>query len=222
MSYKLLILEDNLLLLQTLEDFLSEHDYVCTLVTSGKEALKACFENKFDLYLLDVKVPELSGFDFLKELRSSGDYTPAIFVTSLNDQESLTQGFLLGSDDYIKKPFDLQELLLRIKAILSRVKGGVDDWLMIDEHFKLNMARKRLFRDGVELDINLKDFDLLSLLVKERGKVVTKEMIHECLWNNSEEINEGSIRVYINNLKKIFGKESISNIRGIGYRFENV
>ena len=220
MSYKILVLEDNTLLLQTLEDFLEGNGYECTLVTNGKEALKQCFEHKYDLYLLDVKVPEMSGFEFLHSLRSSGDVTPAIFVTSLNDQESLTKGFMLGGDDYIKKPFDLNELLLRIKAILARAKGTLDDWLMIDEHFKLNIARKRLFIDNKELDLNLKDFELLHLLVKERGHVVTKEMIHEQLWSSSEEINEGSIRVYINNLKKIFGKEIISNIRGIGYRFE--
>lgn len=146
MSYKLLILEDNALLLNTLEDFLSENDYTCVLVQNGKEALKRCYEEKFDLYLLDVKVPEMNGFDFLRELRASGDRTPAIFVTSLNDQESLTQGFTLGGDDYIKKPFDLGELLLRIRAILTRAKGIVDDWLVIDEHYKLNLARKRLFR----------------------------------------------------------------------------
>ncbi len=220
MSYKLLILEDNALLLNTLEDFLSENDYTCVLVQNGKEALKRCYEEKFDLYLLDVKVPEMNGFDFLRELRASGDRTPAIFVTSLNDQESLTQGFTLGGDDYIKKPFDLGELLLRIRAILTRAKGIVDDWLVIDEHYKLNLARKRLFCDDEELDVHLKDFELLYLLVKERGYVVTKEMIHERLWSSSEEMNEGSIRVYVNNLKKIFGKESISNIRGIGYRFE--
>jgi len=220
MSYKILILEDNTLLLQTLEDFLGGHGYECTLVKSGKAGLKQCYEHKFDLYLLDVKVPDMNGFDFLKELRASGDYTPAIFVTSLNDQESLTKGFMLGGDDYIKKPFDLDEMLLRIKAILARSKGIVDDWLVIDESYKLNLARKRLFVNHQELDLNLKDFELLYLLVKERGHVVTKEMIHERLWSSSEEINEGSIRVYINNLKKIFGKESILNIRGIGYRFE--
>ena len=220
MSYKLLILEDNALLLNTLEDFLSENDYTCVLVQNGKEALKRCYEEKFDLYLLDVKVPEMNGFDFLRELRASGDRTPAIFVTSLNDQERLTQGFTLGGDDYIKKPFDLGELLLRIRAILTRAKGIVDDWLVIDEHYKLNLARKRLFFDDEELDVHLKDFELLYLLVKERGYVVAKEMIHERLWSSSEEMNEGSIRVYVNNLKKIFGKESISNIRGIGYRFE--
>jgi DNA-binding response OmpR family regulator len=220
MEYKILILEDNRLLLNTLEDFLSEHGYRCILCESGKEALQRCYHEKFDLYLLDVKVADINGFDLLKELRSADDTTPTIFVTSLNDKESVAKGFMTGGDDYIKKPFDLQELLFRIKAILSRSKELVDAKVIIDSHFYLNLSRKRLYHNDEEMDINLKDFELLALLVRNRGKVVTKEMIKDTLWSSGEEINEGSIRVYINNLKKIFGKESIFNIRSIGYRFE--
>lgn len=220
MMYKILILEDNVLLLNTLEDFLSGHGYECILCESGKEALQKCYQEKFDLYLLDVKVSDINGFDLLKELRSANDTTPTIFVTSLNDKESVAKGFMTGGDDYVKKPFDLQELLFRIKAILSRSKELTDTKIIIDDNYYLNLSRKRLYHCDQEMDINLKDFELLSLLVRNRGKVVTKEMIKDTLWSSGEEINEGSIRVYINNLKKIFGKDSIFNIRSIGYRFE--
>lgn len=220
MSFKLLILEDNALLLETLEDFLSEQGFTCTLARNGKEALQHSYVQKFDCYLLDVNVPELSGFDFLKELRDAGDRTPAIFVTSFNDKESLIHGFSVGGDDYIKKPFDLDELLVRVNALIARAKGSKGETIAIDETHTLHLSRKRLFRNDTELDVHLKDFELLALLVENRGKVVTKEMICEVLWSDSQEVNEGSIRVYINNLKKIFGKEAISNIRGIGYRFE--
>ena len=220
MSYRLLILEDNALLLETLEDFLSEKSFTCTLARNGQEALKLCYEQRFDLYLLDINVPQLNGFDFLKALRGSGDKTPAIFVTSYQDKVSVMQGFALGGDDYIKKPFDLDELLMRIKAVIARTQGLSDGLIVINETFTLNTERKRLLQDGVEVDLHLKDFELLALLVHHKGEVVTKTMIAELLWSSSEEVNEGSIRVYINNLKKIFGKEAISNIRGIGYRFE--
>ena len=110
---------------------------------------------------------------------------------------------------------------MRIKAVLGRSKGGVSDILQIDEQHQLDIARKRLYCNEEEVSLNLKDFELLHLLIQDRGKVVTKEMIKSSLWSSCEEINEGSIRVYINNLKKIFGKEAISNIRSIGYRFEN-
>ena len=220
MSYNLLILEDNALLIETLEDFLSDKGFTCTLTCNGQEALKVCYERRFDLYLVDVNVPKLSGFDFLKELRMAGDKTPAIFVTSYQDKASVLEGFALGGDDYIKKPFDLDELLMRIKAVLARTLGAEEGIVTINADFVLNIERKRLLYKNTEVDLHLKDFELLTLLVQNSGEVVTKEMIYDVLWSSSEEINEGSIRVYINNLKKIFGKESISNIRGIGYRFE--
>ncbi len=220
MSYKILILEDNALLVETLEDFLSGHHFTCKSALCAKEALTLCYEKMFDLYLLDVKLPDMSGFDFLKALRVSNDTTPAIFLTSANDKASVQEGFLQGADDYIKKPFDLEELLWRINALLARTKGNSNTCLKIDERYTLNIVRKRLYEDEKELDVHLKDIELLELLVQNRGLVVTKEMIYTKLWSCSEEMNEGSIRVYINNLKKIFGKEKISNIRGIGYRFE--
>ncbi|MDD3462024.1 MAG: response regulator transcription factor [Sulfurospirillaceae bacterium] len=219
-SAKILILEDNTLLLETLEEFLSEQGYHCVLADNGKKALNKCYKEKFDLYLLDVKVPEVDGFEFLQEMRDSGDTTPAIFLTSATEKESLERGFFVGGDDYIRKPFDLMELLLRVKAVLSRSKSYADALIKIDDTYSLNTSRKRLLCNNEEMDLHLKDYELLYLLIKDRGKIVTKDMIKEELWNNDEEISEGAIRVYINNLKKIFGKKAITNSRGIGYRFE--
>ena len=218
MSAKILVLEDNELLLETLDEFLSDSGYSPRLAKSGKEAVDFTYNENFDLFLLDVKVPDINGFEFLRQMRDIGCMTPAIFLTSLRDKESLAQGFELGGDDYIKKPFDLDELLFRIKAVLSR-KIDDEDEVKIFGNFYINRERKRVFDSGVELDMNLKDYQLLCLLIENRGKVVTTEMIVEKLWKN-EVANIGSIRVYITNLKKIFGKDSISNIRGIGYRFE--
>ena len=218
MSYKILILEDNELLLETLDEFLSDNGYVVKLAKNGNEALNLTYDYDFDLFLLDVKVPDINGFEFLKQMRDIGCKTPAIFLTSLRDKDSLAEGFGQGADDYIKKPFDLDEVLFRIKAVLSR-RVGKEDESRIFGSFSINKERKRVFNGEVELDLNLKDYKLLCLLVENRGKVVTTEMIVDKLWKN-EVANVGSIRVYITNLKKIFGKDSIGNIRGIGYRFE--
>ena len=217
-SYKLLVLEDNTLLLETLEDFLDSCGYGVALFKDGNQALESCYRNTYDLYLLDINVPGINGLAFLKELRESGDMTPAIFITSSTDKPTLTKGFAYGADDYIKKPFDLDELSMRIQAVLTR--SGKETIMAIDEAYSLNPARKQLLFHGEEQELHLKDFELLYLLVENRGKVVTKEMIAARLWNPTEAINEGAVRVYVNNLKKIFGKESITNLRGIGYRFE--
>lgn len=218
--YKVLVLEDNELLLETYEDFLTHHNCIVSLAKSSEEAYEKCYNSKFDIYLLDIKLPTSSGFEFLTTLRTSGDFTPAIFITSSSDKSTLLEGFKLGADDYIKKPFDLEELWMRIEAVIKRGKIKGENFIKINEHFSLNIQRKNLTCKGEEIIINLKDFELLHLLLINRGRVVTKEMIEDRLWNTQEHPNSGSIRVYINNLKKILGKDSISNIRSIGYRFE--
>ena len=214
---KVLVLEDNELLLETLEDFLENEGFEIDLAKDGEEALRLSYKNSYNLYLLDIKVPLVDGIELLKELREYGDETPAIFITSSIDKESITKGYEAGCDEYIKKPFDLDELLMRIKAVLKRVEP--EESIKIDENFSYNIKRKRLLKNNQEIKINLKDSQLLELLLKNRGKVVTKEMIKDELWQNEELVSGGALRVYINNLKKIFGKNAIENIRGLGYRF---
>ncbi len=215
--YNILLLEDDELFCETLKDFLEEEGFLVESVRDGKSALDRVYEKSFDILLLDVKVPQINGFDFLKLLRDSGDETPAVFITSLTSIKDLSKGFLVGGDDYLKKPFELEELLIRINALLKRNKK--DDLIKIDEEFVLDIKRKQLYKNGKVLDLHLKDIQLLTLFVKNRGKVVTKEMILETLWPR-EEPSFGAIRVYVNNLKKVFSKDKIKNIRGIGYKFE--
>lgn len=215
---KILVLEDDELLLETIEDFLQD-EFELTCHKNPYEAFDTCYKHKFDLYLLDIKLPNMSGIEFLEQLRESGDKTPCIFITSYKDKQILSNAFGVGADDYIKKPFDLNELKLRIQAVLSRSKNYIKK-LEINENFYIDMDRKILIKNEQELNLNKKDIELLILLVLNKGKIVTKDMIQATLWNPSDNINDAAVRVYINNLKKIFGKNSISNIRGIGYRFE--
>ncbi len=215
--YNILLLEDDELFCETLKDFLEEEGFLVESVRDGKSALDRVYEKSFDILLLDVKVPQINGFDFLKLLRDSGDETPAVFITSLTSIKDLSKGFLVGGDDYLKKPFELEELLIRINALLKKNKK--EDLIKIDEEFVLDIKRKQLYKNGKVLDLHLKDIQLLTLFVKNRGKVVTKEMILETLWPR-EEPSFGAIRVYVNNLKKVFSKDKIKNIRGIGYKFE--
>ncbi len=214
---RILVLEDNELLLETMEDFLENVGFEVNLAKDGEEALKMSYDNNYSLYLLDIKVPLVNGIEFLKELREHGDNTPAIFITSSTDKETIAKGYDAGCDEYIKKPFDLDELYMRIKAVLKRVEP--EDIIKIDHAYTYNIKRKRLLKNDKEIKINLKDLQLLELLLKNRNQIVTKEMIKDKLWHDGDTANSGSLRVYINNLKKIFGKDSIENIRGLGYRF---
>lgn len=219
MNTNVLILEDDELLGETLEDYLQTLGFTSSRFMNTKEALEACYKELFGLYLLDINVPGMNGLEFLKLLRQSGDDTPAIYITSAKETQTLVEGFGSGADDYIKKPFDLEELSCRIHAVLER-RGHPKEKIQIDEDFVIDLRQKVLYRGLEELILNPKDFALLVLLVQNRGKIVTKEIIAKELWSPSEGIHEGALRVYINNLKKIFGKEAIVNIRSIGYRFE--
>ncbi len=215
MSAHILLLEDDKLFNETLQDFLEEEGYKIDYAYDPYTALELAFEHKYDLYLLDVNLPYESGFDLLQKLRESSDQTPAIFITSRSDKDSLREGFARGADDYIKKPVDLDELLLRIEAVLRRqVRSNRVD---VGE-YQLDIIKKRLYRDGAEVDMTRKVVELLQLLVTIENSIVTTEEIKDRLWAASEEASEGSIRVYIAQLKKLF-PQNIENIRGVGYRF---
>lgn len=215
MSNKILLLEDDTLLGETLVDLLFEEDYSVLYCKNGQEVLDLTYKERFDLYLLDINVPIINGLNILRELRNANDKTPTIFLTSHKEKEVICQGFLSGADDYIQKPFDTYELLLRIKAVLKRTNGDDNECISELCHDK---KRKRIFYKKEELDLSQKEYLLLSLFIKNVNQVVTKEMIIEELWNSSEEVSDGAVRVYINRLKHFLDDSMIENIRAVGYR----
>lgn len=216
MSFNILLLEDDLLFGETLQDFLEESDCSVTHCRNGEEALEMTYSNRFDLYLLDINVPLVDGLTLLNELRSANDSTPAIYLTSYSDKETLARAFENGADDYLRKPFDMDELLLRINALMRRTKGKsrlcVKELCIDDKH-------KRVTYKDTEIRLAAKEYQLLKLFLNNVDEVVTKEMILESLWNSSESVSDGAIRVYINRLKQELSDFSIENIRGVGYRF---
>lgn len=214
-SIKILLLEDDSLLGETLIDLLEDDGYNVHHTSNGQIALNTIFENRFDLYLLDINVPLIDGITLLKELRDSNDNTPAIFLTSHKDKNMLSNGFLSGADDYITKPFDNDELLFRIKAILKRVQKESLDFIGLLSH---NEKQKRIYYDKKEIDLTPKEYELLLLLMKHKNSTVTKEMILDELWSISDGGSGGAIRVYINRIKQLLPKIEIENKRGVGYK----
>ena len=215
MPTKILLLEDDNLFNETLQDFLEEEGFSIDSALDPYSALELTYERNYDLYLFDVNLPYESGFDLLKKLRQSGDVTPVIFLTSRDDKASLTQGFETGADDYMKKPIDLDELLLRIQALLRR---QVRKERITIGDYSLDMVAKALFRNNEELDVSKKAVELLVLLVQADGEVVSSDKIKNRLWAAGQNASDGSLRVYITQLKKYF-PDAIVNIRGVGYRW---
>ncbi len=215
MSPRILLLEDDKLFNETLQDFLDEEGYKVSSALDPYTALDLTYNCNFDLYLFDVNLPYESGFDLLKKLRDSGDNTPTIFITSRDDKSSLKEGFLSGGDDFIKKPVDLDELTIRINAILRRLTRTKD--IKIAD-FNINTLEKKIYKNNIEISASKKVIELLILFISANRQIVLLDEIKESLWTTSQESSDGSIRVYITQLKKLF-PNNIENIRGVGYRF---
>ena len=214
MSVKILLLEDDKLFNETLQDFLEEEGFTLHAVLDPYSALDLTYENNYDLYLFDVNLPYENGFELLEKLRHAGDMTPTIFITSRDDKDSLKEGFTQGGDDYITKPVDLDELLLRINAVLRRQTRS--QFVQIGT-FKFDVMTKSLYENDKALELTQKASELLLVLLEAQGSVVSTEQIKERLWSSAEESSDGALRVYVTQLKKYFPTQ-IHNVRGVGYQ----
>ncbi len=210
--YKVLLMEDDQILAETLKELLESENFEVKLAKNGNKALDLSFEEKFDIYLLDVNVPFLNGFDFLKELRESGDETPAFFITALKDIESLSKGFQAGCDDYIKKPFDFEELIVRIKAKLKTQ----NDILKYGD-IEYNLINKTIKKNGEIIDLPLLDKEIFLLFLKNIDKIINKEDIFDLL----DKPTDLALRVHISKIKKALNI-NIKNLRGLGYKLEKI
>ncbi len=214
---KVLLLEDNILFAQSIEDFLEEKNFIVDIATDGEKALQKSYFQSYDIYLLDINVPEINGIEFLKMLRKSGDERPTIFMTSYQDTNTLKKGYESGCDDYMKKPIDLEELFYRMITLLKKQKN-LNCTVKLSENYQYNFKERVIYHKNKPLKLPLKVINLLELLLENNTQIVTKEQIIYKLWSISDAHSDGSIRVYINKLKNIIGKEKIENIKGIGYK----
>ncbi|MCW1360021.1 response regulator transcription factor [Campylobacter sp. US33a] len=218
MATKILLLEDDMSLSEIIDEYLSDMGYEIKVVDNAADALDLAYEQKFDLWILDVKVPLGDGFSLLKELRSAGKDTPAIFMTSLNTVQDLQKGFGVGCDDYIRKPFELVELCVRIESLLKRsFSHKNDDYEDLGNGYKFALRSQILYHNSEALSLPSKEIKLLSLLLQNKNNFLSLERIFEELWDYNEEPSEMSLRVYVKNLRKILGKDKIINQRGRGY-----
>ncbi len=222
MKKKILLLEDDITLNDTISDYLSEFDFEISSSYDGEDAYEQVYEKSFDLLLLDVNVPLLNGFDLLKNIREQNIKTPAIFITSLNSIDSFEEGFESGCDDYIRKPFELKELLLRVTTILKRgyfheVENKV--LLSLGKYYDIN--NNTLFVNEKEISLNNKESKLLKYFLQNKNIILSHEMICQNVWEYDEQSSDFSLRTYIKNLRKILGKESITSVKKLGYRFNS-
>ncbi|MFA6741485.1 MAG: response regulator transcription factor [Arcobacteraceae bacterium] len=216
---KILLLEDDLILNEIIEEHLISQKYEVISVFTGLEAQDLVYSQKFDLLLLDVNVPILNGFELLKELRQKEIYTPAIFLTSLNQISDIEKGFKSGCDDYIKKPFELKELDIRINNIKRLFQINPNNLIEISKDIFLDKKNLMIEKEQNHIHITKKECEVLEYLINNNTKVVSINELSLNVWAYEETPISSTIRTYIKNLRKILGDEYIINLRGVGYRF---
>ena len=211
---KILLLEDDEILSETLIELFESENFEIVHVKDGEEALDATFVQSFDLFLLDVNVPFLNGFDFLKSLRDSGNMTPSIFITALSDVRSLSKGFDVGADDYIKKPFDFDELLIRIKALLKKQYHTYANEIRVN-NFRFVIEKNELYIGADFIPLPPYELHIVRLLFQNLNKTLLKDILLNYL-NEGKETSEGALRVHIARLRKV--GLPITTIKRVGYR----
>ncbi len=217
---KILLLEDDANLNETITEFLEDNNYIVESLYDGIEAQERLYENKFDLLLLDVNTPSMSGFELLKWAREEGHDEPAIFITSLNSIEDFEQGYKSGCDDYIRKPFALKEVLIRIETLLKRsFFHDKQEFININENTKYNITQNELLIDKKIIILGKKESILLKIFMKHHNEVISHEYIYNHLWTFDEQPSDTSLRTYIKNIRKLVGKDKIISIKKQGYKF---
>lgn len=212
--HKILLLEDDLILQDMIVEYFNDNNYYIRYCSSGNEVYDLLSREKFDIWIFDVKIPKGNGFELLKELRTLNFNTPTIFTTSLDDISDLEKGFNAGCNDYLKKPYNLKELLIRVNSLL---KDNIKEE-NLNDGFKYDFSSNLLYKNNSLYPLSKKELKLLYLFITNKNKLITIEKIFEELWEY-EEPSFLSLRAYIKNIRKILGKENILNKRSEGYIF---
>lgn len=220
----ILVIEDEPELLARLSSVLQKEMYTVTTAADGREAMDKLWDDKYDLVLLDIMLPHISGLELLKEMREAELRTPVLMLTARGDVDDKVMGLDLGADDYLAKPFSLAELLARIRALLRRNSSGSS--VIELGHIRLDTVSREVISDGQVLTLTGKEFAILEFLLHNKGRAVSRFTLAEHVWGDDFDAFNMSnfIDVHIKNLrKKISAKgrpQLIKTVRGFGYRLD--
>ncbi|RXJ98065.1 DNA-binding response regulator [Arcobacter sp. CECT 8986] len=216
---KILLLEDDMILNEIIEEYLLENGNDVISTTNSQEALETIYDNHFDILLLDVNVPYFNGFSLLKKLRDEKIYIPTIFMTSKSQISDIKEGFDSGCDDYLKKPFELEELNIRIKNI-KRFYSIEEEFIYINEEIKYDTKNSVIIKNKEDYQLSKMETKVFEYLLKNKNRVISIKELGLNIWTYEDIPIDTTIRTYIKNLRKIVGKESIENIKGVGYKLK--
>ncbi|HYI46733.1 MAG TPA: response regulator transcription factor [Actinomycetota bacterium] len=219
----LLIVDDEPKVVALLRRAMKREGHTLEVATTGDEALKMAGEGSYDAIVLDVMIPPPNGLEVCRRVREKGIWTPILLLTGRNAVEDRVSGLDAGADDYLPKPFSLNELSARLRAITRRVEQTGSDVLQVGE-LVLDPAAHRVTRGGTSIDLSPKEFALLELFMRRRGEVLSRMTILDHVWDFAYEGGSNVVDVYVRYLRdkvdRPFGEKSIETVRGVGYRLK--
>lgn len=214
---KILLVEDNKIISKGIVYSLEQNGYAATVCETFDETLKtAPFD--FDLFIIDISLPDGNGFELYEIIHKVSD-APAIFLTALDDEDSIVKGFDMGAEDYITKPFSMRELLARIRRI---TRADNKNSIVTTGDITTDLSRKLVCKNGVPVDLTALEYRIFSMLVSNAGKTVSREVILERIWDIAGNyVNDNTLTVYIKRIRKKLDCDIIKTVKGIGYRVED-
>lgn len=219
---KLFVLEDDAAIGMGLSYSLKNEGYDVTVAKNVKSAYEILNKETFSLYILDLTLPDGSGYDVCREIKKSGDF-PVIFLTAYDDEVNVVMGLELGADDYISKPFRVKELLARIKSVLRRYSKDSPDGVVSVGSIKVNTNEAKVYKNGAEIILIAMEYKLLLIFINNRGKVLSRQRLLEDIWDVAGDfVNDNTLTVYIKRLRDKIEEDPakpavIKTVRGLGY-----
>ena len=218
---RILLVEDDAMMGQAVKVALSQAGYAVDLIDTAEDAEAALDTTPYDMVVLDINLPGKSGLDMVKGLRSRKKNIPVLALTARDTTKQKVEGFSAGADDYVVKPFDLEELLARLQALLRRSNGRPASHIK-NGTITLDPAARTVQSGGKPVDLSAREFAILAILMENIGKVMNKQEIEDKLYGWDIEIESNAVEVHISHLRKKLGDQLIKTIRGLGYVVEKI
>lgn len=214
---KLLLVDDESKLVEALSYLLKKNGFVVDVAMDGETGIEMACTGAYDIIILDRMLPYLDGISLLKEFRKLGYNTPVLFLTAKDTPDDRVEGLNAGADDYLVKPFFTVELVARLHALARRKNKDIVDTILIFDDIIFDPQRAQVTKKGRAIQLTLKESQLLELLIRNQGQVVTKQRIIEKVWGYNSDAEESTINIYIHYLRKKINIANLKTVRGIGY-----
>jgi two-component system OmpR family response regulator len=213
---RLLVVEDEPDLASTLRKSLVEEGFAVDVVPDGQDALWQAGSVAYDVVILDLMLPGLSGIEILQRLRAAGNRVPVLVLTARDGSADKISALNTGADDYLTKPFTFAELLARVRALIRRSAGVASPVVQLGS-VSIETSARRVSRDGINIELSPKEFALLEFLALHRGKLVTRSMLHDHIYDDEDATMSNVVDVYVASLRRKLGRDVIRTRRGEGY-----